>query len=139
MAARTARQEALFSRAEQPEVHVILDEAVLHRQVGGQAVMAQQLTSLTEAAIWPRVTLRVLPFTAGANAGMDGHFVILGFEAAVDPPVAYVEGLMGDVYIESSEEVDQFNLAWTHLVTKALDPAESVAMIHALAQRSSNR
>jgi hypothetical protein len=67
---------------------------------------------------------------------MDGHFVLLAFEAAEDPPVAYVEGLMGDVYIEAAEEVDRFSLAWTYLVTQALDPAESATMIRALAQRS---
>ena len=76
----------------------------------------------------------MLPFTAGANAGMDGHFVILAFPDPEDPPVAYVEGLMGDVYVEAGEEVDRFTLAWTHLVIQALDPAESAAMIRTLAK-----
>ena len=58
---------------------MILDEAVLHRQVGGPAVTGQQLTALAETATRPNVTLQVLPFTAGANAGMDGQFVILAF------------------------------------------------------------
>jgi transcriptional regulator with XRE-family HTH domain len=134
VAARTARQDALFSRPRPPEIHVILDEAVLHRQVGGPAVMSQQLTALAETAAWSDVIIQVLPFTAGANAGMDGHFVILAFPDPEDPPVAYVEGLMGDVYVEAAEEVDRFSLAWTHLVTQALDPGESAAMIRALAK-----
>ena len=50
------------------------------------------------------------------------------------PAVAYVEGLMGDVYVEADEEVDRFTLAWTHLVTQALDPARSAAMISTLAK-----
>ena len=129
VAARTARQDALFGRPQPPQIHVILDEAVLYRQVGGPAVTRQQLTALAEIATWPNVTVQVLPFTAGANAGMDGHFVILAFPDPEDPPVAYVEGLMGDVYVEAAEEVDRFTLAWTHLVTQALDPAESAAMI----------
>jgi len=139
VSARTARQDALFGRPRPPEVHVILDEAVLHRQVGGPDVLAAQLAKLTEATTQPQVIIQVLPFTTGANAGMDGHFVILAFEAAEDPPVAYVEGLMGDVYLEAAEEVDRFSLAWNCLVTQALDPAESAAMIRALAQRSSNQ
>lgn len=134
VAARTARQDALASRPQPPQIHVILDEAVLHRQVGGPAVTCQQLTALAETTTWPNVTLQVLPFTAGANAGMDGHFVILAFPDPEDPPVAYVEGLMGDVYVEAAEEVDRFTLAWTHLVTQALQPAESAAMIRALAK-----
>jgi transcriptional regulator with XRE-family HTH domain len=136
VAARAARQDALFSRPQPPEIHVILDEAVLHRQVGGPAVMHQQLTALAETATWPNVIIQVLPYTVGANAGMDGHFVILAFPDAEDPPVAYVEGLMGDVYIEAAEEVDRFTLAWTHLVTQALEPVESAAMIRTLAEEN---
>jgi transcriptional regulator with XRE-family HTH domain len=134
VAARTARQDALSSRPQPPQIHVILDEAVLHRQVGGPAVSGQQLTALAEAATWPNVTVQVLPFTAGANAGMDGHFVILTFPDPEDPLVAYVEGLMGDVYVEAAEDVDRFTLAWAHLVTQALDPAGSAAMISTLAK-----
>lgn len=134
VAARIARQEALFGRKEPPEVHVIFDEAVLRRQVGGPAVMLPQLTTLAEAADRPNVIIQVLPLRGGANAGMDGHFVILAFPDAEDPPVAYVEGLMGDVYVEAAEEVDRFSLAWTYLVTQALDPAESAAMIRSIAK-----
>ena len=119
VAARTARQDALSSRPQPPQIHVILDEAVLHRQVGGTAVTGQQLTALAETATRPNVTVQVLLFTAGANAGMDGHFVILAFPDPEDPPVAYVEGLMGDVYVEAADEVDRFTLAWTHLADNA--------------------
>ena len=136
VAARAARQDALFSRDQPPQVHVILDEAVVYRQVGGPAMTNQQLTALAEAATRPNITIQLLPFTAGANAGMDGHFVILAFPDCEDPPVAYVEGLMGDVYVEAGEEVDRFALAWTHLVTQALTPDESAAMIRTLAKEN---
>jgi transcriptional regulator with XRE-family HTH domain len=134
VAARVARQEAFFSRDDPPEVHVVLEEAVLYRQVGGLAVTRGQLAALAEAAARPDVIIQVLPFAVGANAGMDGKFTLLAFPDPEDPPVAYVEGLMGDVYIEADEEVDRFSLAWTHLVTQALDPAESAIMIRALAK-----
>jgi len=136
VAARIARQEALFSRADPPEIHVVLDEAVLHRQVGGPAVTRGQLTALIEAGARPDVTIQVLPFAAGANAGMDGKFALLAFPHPDDPPVAYVEGLMGDVYVEAGEEVGRFSLAWTHLVTQALSPADSAGMISALAKET---
>jgi Domain of unknown function (DUF5753) len=71
----------------------------------------------------------VLPLAGGANAGMEGEFVILGFPEPEDPPVAYAEGLMGDIYLESEEELDLYNLAWSHLVGSALGPDESLALI----------
>ena len=136
VAARTARQEALFSRDDPPDIHVVLDEAVLHRQVGGPAVTRSQLAALTEAGARPNVILQVLPFTGGANAGMDGKFALLAFPHPDDPPIAYVEGLMGDVYVEADEEVDRFSLAWTHLVTQALSPVDSAGMISTLAKEA---
>jgi len=98
---------------------------VLYRQVGGPAVTRQQLTALAEIATWPNVTVQVLPVHRRRQRGHGRPLVILAFPDPEDPPVAYVEGLMGDVYVEAAEEVDRFTLAWTHLVTQALDPPES--------------
>jgi transcriptional regulator with XRE-family HTH domain len=136
LAARLARQQALSSRDSPPQIHVVLDEAVLHRQVGEPASLRAQLAALTEAAERPNVIVQVFPFAAGANAGMDGKFTLLAFPDGQDPPIAYVEGLMGDVYVEAGDDVDQFSLAWTHLVTRALGPAESASMISAHAKEN---
>jgi transcriptional regulator with XRE-family HTH domain len=134
--ARTARQDAVLGREDPPEIHVVLDEAALHRIVGGADVMAGQLAALAKASTQPGVTLQVMPFAAGANAALEGDFVILAFPDPEDPPVAYAEGLFGDLYLESKEEVDRHSLAWTYLLDKALSPAESAAMISLLAKEN---
>jgi transcriptional regulator with XRE-family HTH domain len=133
VAARNARQKALLDRDDPPEIHVVLDEGALRRQVGGPEVMSKQIAELARAADRPHVTIQVLPFGAGAWAGMQGDFFILAFPDPEDPPVAYTEGLFGDLYLESKEEVDRHTLAWTHLLSQALSPAESVAMFVELA------
>jgi hypothetical protein len=79
----------------------------------------------------------MLPFAAGACAGMAGDFVILTFPDAEDPPVAYAEGLFGDLYLESKDELDRYRLAWTYLLDKALNPAESTAIFDTLAEETS--
>jgi transcriptional regulator with XRE-family HTH domain len=132
--ARIARQQALSEREPPPQIHVILDEAAVRRQVGGPDITRQQLHALAEAGSRPHVTLQLLPFSAGAHAGMDGRFTILAFPDPEDPPVAYVEGLMGDVYLESETELDVYHLAWTHLVSQVLGPDESAAKISELAK-----
>jgi transcriptional regulator with XRE-family HTH domain len=132
--ARAARQEAILGRPSPPQIHVVLDEAALHRQVGGADVMTHQLAGLVQASARPGVTLQILPFAAGASAALEGDFVILAFPDPQDPPVAYAEGLFGDLYLESTEELDRYNLAWAHLLAKALGPAESAAMISELTQ-----
>jgi hypothetical protein len=103
-------------------------------QTGGPAVMAGQLTALAQATTRPAVTMQILPFSAGANAGLDGEFVILTFPGTQDPPIAYAEGLMGDIYLESEEELARYTLAWTHLTAQALTPAESDEMLTELAK-----
>jgi len=134
--ARTARQQAILGRDNPPEIHAVLDEAALRRTVGGAAVMAEQLAALAKAATQPGVTMQVLPFTAGTHAALEGAFVILAFPDPEDPPVAYAEGLFGDVYLESKEELDRFSLVWAHVLSKAVSPAESTAMISALAKET---
>ena len=134
VAARVARQQAVLHRDSAPDIHVVLDEAGLHRQVGGEHVMLQQLAGLAKVSAQPGITLQVLPFAAGASAALEGDFVILAFPDPEDPPVAYAEGLFGDLYLESKEELDRYSLAWTHLLDKALSPAESAALISELLQ-----
>lgn len=136
VAARSARQKALFGRDVPPEIHVVLDEVALRRQVGGTKAMSAQLAALAGSTAPPCLTLQVLPFTIGAHAGMEGEFVILTFPDPEDPPVAYAEGLMGDVYLESEEEIDVYNLAWSQLVETALSPGESASMMRKIAKET---
>lgn len=135
MEARLARQKALFrDRESPPRMHVLLDESAIRRQAGGPAAMREQLVKLADASGWPGVTLQVLPFTAGVHSGMDGEFVIIDFPDPGDDPVVYEEGLFGDIYIETPEEIARYRLAFDHAAADAaLSPADSLALIHQLA------
>ena len=135
MEARLARQKALFSdRREPPGVHALLDESVLRRQVGGPVAMREQLSKLAEIVGWPNVTVQVLPFSAGTHPGMDGEFVIIDFPDADDDPFVYEEGLFGDIYTETPEEIARYRLAFDHAAAdSALSQADSVSMIRRLA------
>jgi transcriptional regulator with XRE-family HTH domain len=135
MEARLARQQALFSgRVKPPMVHVLLDESVLHRQVGGPVAMREQLSRLAEIAERPNVKVQVLPFSAGTHPGMDGEFVIIDFPDADDDPFVYEEGLFGDIYTETPEEIARYRLAFDHAAAdSALSPADSLSMIRRLA------
>jgi transcriptional regulator with XRE-family HTH domain len=134
--ARTARQHAVFSRDEPPEIHVVLDEGALRRAIGGSVVMAEQLASLAKASTRTGVTVQVVPFAAGTHAALEGDYVILAFPEPEDSPVVFAEGLFGDLYLESQEEMDRYTLAWTRLLGKALSPAESAVMIGELAKEN---
>ena len=119
-------RQALLTRADAPEYWVILDEAVVRRQVGGPSVMAEQLGHLTEVARLPNVTLQVLPFTSGEHAGMDGEFTILHYRESSDPDVVYIENTGNDVYLENPEVTRRYNKLFDHLRAAAQNPGESI-------------
>lgn len=134
--ARMARQ-ALLSSPDAPEFQAIVGEAVLRHQVGGADVMHAQLVELL--AIVERrsnVSLRVLPFSAGASIGLDGAFTHIEFPEAIDPAVTYIEDLSGATYIESAEGNRRFRVAYERISDDALSPEDSAALIADIAKES---
>ena len=75
---RMARQQLLHTE-NAPLFEAVVDESVLHRVVGSRAVMQAQLERLLELAELPSVTLRVIPYDAGALPAGNNKFIILRF------------------------------------------------------------
>jgi transcriptional regulator with XRE-family HTH domain len=112
---RLERQYELFERASPPEMYFVLDEAALHRWVGGRDVMRRQLKMLKEFAARGHINLEVVPFHAGAHPGMKGPFVILEFPD-FDDDVLYLENSRGDmVSRDEQEELVSFREAFEQL------------------------
>ncbi|MFE9626198.1 helix-turn-helix domain-containing protein [Streptomyces sp. NPDC006527] len=129
---RLARQDVL--RVRPPlELNAVLDEAVLRREVGGPEVMARQLERLMEAARLPQVTLRVLPFTAGAHIGVTGSFVIFSFSSTSDLDVVVLDHLTSSLYLERKEDLQAYTEAFNALRGHALSPADTLEYIAATA------
>jgi transcriptional regulator with XRE-family HTH domain len=135
--ARLNRQKLITEESNPPEYWAVLDEAVLHRVVGGAEAMREQLKKLVELASLPHVTLQVVPFSAGAHAGMEGPFLILGFPEQADPDVVYVENTTSGVYLEQQEDVHRYTLMFDHLRAAALKPDDTVEMVDRTADRLS--
>ena len=96
IAAREARQRRLHD-AEPLQLAAILDEAVLRRTVGDPQVMRAQLELLAQRAALPNVEIRVVPFAAGAHAGLAGGFDLLQFREEDD--IVFVETRGGCMYL----------------------------------------
>lgn len=133
VALRMRRQEILTGD-NPPQVWIVLDEAVIRRQVGGPDLFAAQLDHLIEAAALPRVDIQVIPFAAGAHPGTPGSFIVLRFAESTDPPVVYLETHVGDLYPEGQEEVNGVILAFDRLRAIALSPDDSIALIRKAAR-----
>jgi transcriptional regulator with XRE-family HTH domain len=131
---RVRRQRQLLTRDPAPDLVAVLDEAVLHRMVGGPAIMGAQLQHLVEVSVMPNLALQVIPFGAGAHPAMDNIFTLLEFGDAA-PSVVYVEGLMGWLYLERDQEVARYGQVLEHLRSVALPPRETTKLIREIRAR----
>jgi len=130
--ARMSRQ-AVLTRDPPLRLWAIVDEAALHRPVGGRDVMRVQLERLIEAAELPHVTLQAVPYDVGGHPGMAGSFAILRFEEPSANDVVYNESQAGDLFLESETDRSRFAGIFEHLRALALPPEQSVALIQRIA------
>jgi transcriptional regulator with XRE-family HTH domain len=126
VAARMARQSILAGE-HPPYFWTILDEAVLRRPVGSNAVMAEQLERLLKESANPNVTIQVLPFASGAHAAMSGDFTLWSYADRSD--VLYVEGLSAVTLKEGVSDVENARLTYDLLQAAALPGEQSAGMI----------
>ncbi|MEN3305537.1 MAG: hypothetical protein V7603_1739 [Micromonosporaceae bacterium] len=126
--ARIQRQ-AVLHREPPADLHVVLNEAVLVRPVGGARVMAQQLDHLADLAKLPNVTLRVLPFANGGHPAMTTPYVILNFADAPEESIVYLENLTNGQVLEEPEHVRGYNLVHDKLTGLTLDADDSIAQL----------
>jgi transcriptional regulator with XRE-family HTH domain len=131
--ARISRQ-AVPGRDKPLRLWAIVDEAVLHRRVGGAAVMKAQLTRLAAAAELPHVTLQVIPYDVGGHPGMMGSFVIMQFGEPVASDVVYIETMAGDLFLEQETDLGRYREIFEHLRALALPPEASASLIARVAQ-----
>jgi hypothetical protein len=106
----------------------VIDEAVLHRPIGGESVMRAQLNHLAEKSDQPNITTQVIPFGAGAHPGLLGSFVVLDF-AEPDPPIVYLDTMVGELFLEKDTDVERYRSMFQQLIAQALSPAESLKSI----------
>jgi transcriptional regulator with XRE-family HTH domain len=130
--ARLTRQRIL-TQDNPPLFAAVLDEAVLHRVVGGPRVMESQLERLIEAARLPNVTLQVIPFSIGAHPGLESNFIILELPSPT-PGVIFVEGLVGSTYLERPDDLERYREVFKSLQTIALSSKDTANLVASLAR-----
>jgi len=121
-------RQSLLTQADPPSFKVVLDEAVLHRAVGGPQVMGAQLGRLIEAARLPNVTVQVIPFTLGAHPAVESNFNILKMPAPTRG-VVFVEGLVGSIYLERDDDLKRYQQIFERLQNIALSPKDTIDAI----------
>lgn len=136
---RMQRQEELARRESPPRQFYVLDEAVIRRHVGvatDPGIMPAQLIELADTSeARDDLTIRIIPFSAGAHLGVYGPFTLLEFEGDLGD-LLYMEGrpqtsvlLTGD-----DQQIGDYRDYFEMLLELALPVDKSIALIRQAAE-----
>jgi transcriptional regulator with XRE-family HTH domain len=134
-----------------PGLDVVMTEGALRQTVGPARVMREQLGRLealaetgfaddlpeggAPAGERSRVSLRVLPFAAGAHAvAGGGPMTLLRFAETPEIGVVHLAALSGGVSLEGREEVARFLRTFAELRAAALPASRSAQLIRSVAR-----
>ncbi len=133
-----------------PSLDIVMTEGALRQSVGPPRVMREQLdrlASLADAGFADdlggdvpegqrsRVSLRVLPFKAGAHAVAGcGPMTLLRFAETPEIGIIHLAALSGGISLESREEVARYLRTFAGLRSAALPSSRSAHLIRAVAR-----
>jgi transcriptional regulator with XRE-family HTH domain len=143
----TLARQRIALKERHPSLEIVLGEGALHQSVGGPQVMRAQLSRLATVAdrgADAGITLRVLPFAAGAHAAAGCGMTVLRFalaRASVPPAaegpaigVVHLGGIPGGVCLDGPEDLDRYLRAFAQLRLAALNPASSARLLREMAR-----
>ncbi len=123
------RRQELLTRPNGPTLWAVLDESVLHRPVGGAAVLRNQLQHLVRVTEDYRVTIQVLPYAAGGHAAVGGSFTMLRFAEEDLPDIVYTEQLTSSTYMDKQVDLENYRRVMDRVSVQSETPDRSRAMV----------
>ncbi|MDF5752185.1 helix-turn-helix transcriptional regulator [Spongiactinospora sp. TRM90649] len=125
----SARMErrSILRREVPPRVWVMIDETVLHRPIGGRAVLAGQLRFLLEMADHPAVTIQVVPIDAGCAPGLLSAFALA--QLPNDMQVATIQSSGDGVVTTEPRLLSRLTLQCDIIRDDAYSQSESLRLI----------
>jgi transcriptional regulator with XRE-family HTH domain len=138
---RLQRQSELARRSSPPRQYFVLDEGVIRRHVGikrDRAIMPNQLRSIADRVERDHlVTVRVIPFEAGAHPGLIDPFILFEFEAGLSD-MLFLDADRSPVMSSGDDpRVAQFAGYFEDLIEDALPAEESIKLMRDVADRLS--
>ncbi|MFJ9618529.1 helix-turn-helix domain-containing protein [Streptomyces noursei] len=124
---RLDRQRLLQRKKPLPILNFILEEVVLHRQLGGPDTWRKQLQHLRQCAELPFLGLQIMPTSRAAHASLDGPLLIL--ETPEHDHLAYIEAQRISFLVDDPDQVSVYQQVYGMLRSQALNPEESKGLL----------
>lgn len=128
------RRRQLLKRVDPPAFEFIFSEAALRQQVGGEAVIGQQLDQLIEDGEASHIALRVVAFRAKVAPAHTVHY--FEFDGAEDgKPLLASDSMTEMRFVEKPKEVKEARLYLQQMQRLALSHEESVQLIKSIREQ----
>jgi transcriptional regulator with XRE-family HTH domain len=138
---RLQRQAELAKRSVPPRQYHVIDEGVIRRRVGisqDPAIMPNQLRHMADRAEHEEwLTVRVIPFKAGAHPGLSGPFTLLEFDGSMSDLLYLDSGRDMSLFTGGDPRIGQYADDFEILLETALPAAESLEFIRQVAEEMS--
>jgi hypothetical protein len=133
LAGRLSRQ-AILDRDDPPPpvVCALVDQSALNREIGGPAVMREQLVYLAAMSRRPNITVQVIPNT-GAHLGLLGAFTVADLGGS--PGIVNLEDIADGRVTEDAATVSMVALRFHTLRGDALSKGASRDLIEGVIQQ----
>jgi len=126
VAARIDLQQQTIERRPVPVTLIaVMDEAVLHRRVGSEAIRHKQLMHLAEQSRRKHIGIQVVPASRGGNAGHVGAFTI----ASLDDADVMLMGAIEDVTTDKRPVIRTGLAIFDRVRLDAMSGPESLELI----------
>jgi hypothetical protein len=132
LAGRLSRQ-AILERDEPPPpvVCALIDQSALNREIGGPAVMREQLVHLAAMSRRPNITVQIIPET-GVHLGLLGAFTVADLGGS--PSIVNIEDITEGRVAEDTATVSMVALRFHSLRGDALSKGASRDLIEEVIQ-----
>jgi transcriptional regulator with XRE-family HTH domain len=118
------QRQRLLQSPQAPRLWAVIEEACVHRQIGGRKVLRDQLEHLMDLTRMSNVSLQILPFEFGGSQA-ENAFALLRFAEPELPDIVYLEHLCGALYLDKVDEVEVYSKAAHRLVVEAETPDQT--------------
>lgn len=126
LVARLARQRIL-TKPDPVRLAAIISEVAIRGEIGGAAIMSDQMDHLLDMAKLPNVSIRVLPANIGYHPGLYGSFVL--YEFGNLPPIVHLEHAEATAFLHDADVVGAYRRQAKLLADKALTEEATRALL----------
>jgi transcriptional regulator with XRE-family HTH domain len=128
---RARRRETLFGAPDPPRYLLLLDESVLHRDIGGASIFANQLEFLLTLIRRSTISVQIVPFPEGAIPAMLGSFTILELGDEEDVFLYRESGWQTDSFDHSIKDIRRWREIYEQVWSRSFPPDVSARLIEA--------